>query len=59
MFAIQSNCMAVLTKSKYLVNSTKKCISLNQNLFHLTKCSWISNKTVLLVREYFFSACIK
>ena len=39
--------MLVLTKSEFLVDSTKKCISIQQNLFDLTKFSWISNKTVL------------
>ena len=50
-----SNCLVVLAKSKYLVDLTKKFISINQNLFDLTKFSWISNKTVLLVKEIFFS----
>ena len=51
--------LVVLTKSEYLVDSTKKFTSMNQNLFGLTKFSWISNKKVLLVQELFFSACGK
>ena len=33
---IQSNCLVVLTKSEYFMDSTKKFISINQNLFDLT-----------------------
>ena len=29
----QPNCLVVLIKSAYLVDTTKKCISINQNLF--------------------------
>ena len=36
---IQSNCLVVLTKSEYLVDSTKKFVSIKQNLFDLTKFS--------------------
>ena len=43
-----------LTMSEYLVNSNKKFISINQNLFDLNKCSWVSNKTVLLAQEKIF-----
>ena len=39
-------------------NSTKKFISINENLFDLIKRSWISNKIILLVQEKFFPACI-
>ena len=46
---IQSNFLIVLTKSEYLVDSIKKFISINQDLFDLTKFPWVSNKTVLLV----------
>ena len=36
---IEPNCLIVLIKSEYLVNSTKKFISINQDLFDLTKFS--------------------
>ena len=35
---IQSNCLVVLNNSEYLVDLTKKYISINQNLFGLIVC---------------------
>ena len=45
----------VLTKPEYLIDSIKKCIPIDQNLFDLTKFAWISNKKVLLIQEKVFS----
>ena len=55
---IQTNCLFILTKAEYLVDSIKKFISINQNLFDLTKLSLIFNKTVFLVQEKCLSTCM-
>ena len=37
---IQTNCLFILTKSEYLVDSIQKFVSINQNLFDLPNYHW-------------------